>query len=424
MYIEDGDRIAFIGDSITANGGFIGYLFDFFATRYPNKRIEGYNFGIPGGSVPWGLRQLDWDIAPKKPNKAFVMYGMNDIGRTLYGVGADREKQRGPIEDYKKNLGLLVQELQDCGVGDITILSPTLYDQYVRIETENLYGCDDGLAELGEFVKELSAENGFRFIDLHTPLVEMTQRLQAADPSASLVGADRVHPLPHTHLVIAYLILQRLGETEEVSRFTCHAKDGTIETKACACSAFKPDHSGGFQLTCQPHRLPFPVSEQYRAAGGVVSPVFNREIIGVTGLDEGNYRVLLDENELGCFSAADLADGVNIAESDCNPNQVRAQYIHAKNFDRIRLESCNRTTKFNRLLLLREGIDPEDADAANAYLNRLVEQEGEGSFVLVSKRQQKEYGDDLLLAKQMQESFAEIYHNNRPVRYPVKLIKM
>lgn len=29
MYIEDGDRIAFIGDSITANGGFIGYLFDF-----------------------------------------------------------------------------------------------------------------------------------------------------------------------------------------------------------------------------------------------------------------------------------------------------------------------------------------------------------------------------------------------------------
>ena len=133
---------------------------------------------------------------------------------------------------------------------------------------------------------------------------------------------------------------------------------------------------------------------------------------------------MLDENELGRFSAAALADGVNIAESGCNPNQIRAQYIHAKNFERIRLESCNRTAKFNRLLLLREGINPEDVDAADAYLNRLVEQEGEGSFVLVSKRQQAEHGDDQLLAEQMQKSFAEVYQNNRPVCYPVKLIKI
>ncbi len=424
MYIEDGDRIAFIGDSITANGGFIGYLLDYFATRYPEKRIEAYNFGIPGGSVPWGLRQMDWDIVPKKPNKAFVMYGMNDIGRNLYGVGADPKKQRGPVADYKKNLRNLVQTLQDCGIGDITLLSPTLYDQYAETGAENFCGCDGGLAELGEFVKELSAEEGLRFIDLHTPMVELTRLLQKTDPSATLVGADRVHPLPHTHLVMAYLILQQLGETAEVSRFTCHAGSGVVEHDNCDCSAVKPGNPDSLAFTYRPYSLPFPVSEEYEAAGAILAPGFNREILQISGLDGGNYRILLDENELGRFSAAALADGVNIAESGCNPNQIRAQYIHAKNFERIRLESCNRTAKFNRLLLLREGINPEDVDAADVYLNRLVEQEGEGSFVLVSKRQQAEHGDDQLLAEQMQKSFAEVYQNNRPVCYPIKLIKI
>ncbi|MFA7004770.1 MAG: hypothetical protein WC429_12070, partial [Verrucomicrobiia bacterium] len=50
---KDGDRICFIGDSITHGGGF-GYhsqIALFYATRFPQMRIGYWNCGISGDSA-------------------------------------------------------------------------------------------------------------------------------------------------------------------------------------------------------------------------------------------------------------------------------------------------------------------------------------------------------------------------------------
>jgi len=77
---RDGDRVCFVGDSITKQGGYHAQILLFYATRLPEVRVQMWNCGIAGDTAAGGVKRYDWDIAPHKPTVVSIMMGMNDVG--------------------------------------------------------------------------------------------------------------------------------------------------------------------------------------------------------------------------------------------------------------------------------------------------------------------------------------------------------
>src|SRR5450631_4738517 len=88
--LKDGDRVVFLGDSNTYAGKFITYLDAYLCTRFPDKRFELINLGLPSETVS-GLSEpahpyprpniharVERALALANPDVVVICYGMND----------------------------------------------------------------------------------------------------------------------------------------------------------------------------------------------------------------------------------------------------------------------------------------------------------------------------------------------------------
>ena len=84
----DGERVTFLGDSITHGGSYHVNLQLYWDLRHSGSRTRLMNCGVSGGSSGGAVKRWTWDAAPQRADRTFVMFGMNDVGRGLYR-GAD-----------------------------------------------------------------------------------------------------------------------------------------------------------------------------------------------------------------------------------------------------------------------------------------------------------------------------------------------
>src|SRR5882762_3708686 len=82
---EKGERIAFVGNSITEMGYYESYIWLYYILHYPGKRITIYNAGIGGDRAKNILDRLDDDVLSKKPTTICLTFGMNDSGYFEFG---------------------------------------------------------------------------------------------------------------------------------------------------------------------------------------------------------------------------------------------------------------------------------------------------------------------------------------------------
>ncbi|MES2569780.1 MAG: GDSL-type esterase/lipase family protein, partial [Verrucomicrobiota bacterium] len=86
-------RILFLGDSITYSGELVDHFEAFLLTRFPDRKFEVINVGLPGETVaglsepghgngrfprPALHERLDRVLAKTQPELVFACYGMND----------------------------------------------------------------------------------------------------------------------------------------------------------------------------------------------------------------------------------------------------------------------------------------------------------------------------------------------------------
>lgn len=78
---KDGDRVCFLGDSITHTGLYHRMIYDYYLTRFPDRTIRFVNAGVAGDSAGGAMSRLQEDVFSKAPTTVVVMLGMNDVGR-------------------------------------------------------------------------------------------------------------------------------------------------------------------------------------------------------------------------------------------------------------------------------------------------------------------------------------------------------
>ncbi len=331
---QEGDRVCFIGDSITHQARYHSQILLFYTTRFPGMRLDSFNRGFAGDTAEGGVRRYAWDIAPLKPTVATVMLGMNDVGRHLYApgkVGPEVEAQRrDAVSRHVANMEKLAGFLDKDGVR-IIFIAPSLYDQTGSQKAENDVGVNDALKACGAAARKLAVQYKAGFVDFNGPMEALNKAGQAKDPGFTIVGPDRVHPGPVGHLVMAYLFLKEQGLSPVVAEMGVDAARGAVARQNNCDISGVSVAEGTLSFTCLEKALPFPVDPENEGALALVpfTEELNQESLSVAGLPEGAYEVLIDGRAVLKTTAAALGKGVNLATVKETP-----QYQQAVNVQR------------------------------------------------------------------------------------------
>lgn len=220
---QSGDRVCFLGDSITKGGRYQQLLELFYTLRFPDRPIEFLNCGIGGDRASSILSapqfRIETDILSRRPTIVSVMLGMNDVERSLYAPnseGQNKEARAAALENYRASIKTLVQTLQKSGC-HVILLSPSIYEESTHLaKPERLPGVNTALSNCARILREISTETGSDFVDVHSVMQSLNQRQQATNPAFSITGDgqswnDRVHPGPTGHFVIAQAVLAAQG---------------------------------------------------------------------------------------------------------------------------------------------------------------------------------------------------------------------
>lgn len=329
FFIHDGDRVVFLGDSITEQRLYTTYIEAYALTRHPNWKLWFRNVGW-GGDTAW-LRQrahpdekqlfaaddaaqqsmvensvgrgLERDVLPLKPSVVTVKFGMND-----HAYQAFREDI---FKAYVRSQTQIAKVLHEHGAR-VAFLTPQPIEEKRAdpdkdVKNESLRKFSDGL-------KEMAGKTGSTFVDQFDPYMAIMMRERAGNPTAFIGGGDAVHPGPPGHTLMAWAVLKGLGASAQVSRAEIDARaQKVVGAEGCEVKNLK---AAGAQVSFDrtDEALPMPIDERAEPALKL-APVLDelsRYELRVTGLPAGDYELTVDGGAAGKFTGEDLAKGCNL----------------------------------------------------------------------------------------------------------------
>jgi len=328
--IRDGDRVVFLGDSITEQRLYTTYIEAYALTRHPDWKLTFRNVGW-GGDTSW-LRQrahpdeaklfaadeaaqqrmvedavgrgLGRDVLPLKPTFVTVKFGMND-----HSYQAFREDI---FRAYVRSQGWIARTLSENGAR-VAFLTPQPIEENRPDPDKDAK--NQSLRKFSDGLKDVAAKSGAQFVDQFDPFMAILKRERASNPAGLIGGGDAVHPGPIGQTLMAWAVLKGLGASAEVASADIDARNQTV-TSGRGCGVEKVQYSGGkLSFDRTDDALPMPIDGRATAALKLapVQEELNRLELRVSGLGAGEYEVSIDGESAGKVSAADLAQGWNLA---------------------------------------------------------------------------------------------------------------
>jgi lysophospholipase L1-like esterase len=206
VIFEAGQRIVFIGDSITDCGrrdvaapygdGYMNLVRSFVTAAYPELGLTWLNHGIGGNTVRHLKARWEQDAIEPRPDWLVVKIGINDVWRAFDG----HPDQAVPIDEYETTLRELL-----CWAVDATGCRLILADPYL-IEPD---ATEPQRAQTDRYilvVRKLAAEFGA----VHVATQEAFDRALASTRPQDWAD-DRIHPNLPGHAILAQAFLVAIG---------------------------------------------------------------------------------------------------------------------------------------------------------------------------------------------------------------------
>ena len=328
FYLKDGDRVVFYGDSITDQRLYTTFVETYAVTRFPKLNLSFVHSGwggdrvTGGGGGPIDVR-LDRDVTAYKPTVVTIMLGMNDGSYTAF---------RDPIfKTYADGYRHIVEKLKAEVPGlRLTLIKPSPYDDVTRKPNFD-GGYNAVLIRYGDFVKELAEKSGVDFADLNTLVVDATRKAFESDPAGAVnLNKDRIHPGNGGQLLMAYALLKAWNAPSIVSSVAIEIGKGNKTENTVISGLATSDNS--IRWTQLDEALPFPIDlkdapTELAVRSSDIVDGLDRQMVKVTGLTADNYALTIDGEEVGTFTKAQLAEGVNLATL-ATPMLKQAANVH------------------------------------------------------------------------------------------------
>ena len=207
MRLQSGEKVLFIGDSITDAGRFedperMGYgyvrLFrDLCWVRYPELAFEFVNRGVSGDTI----RHLDvrWerDVIAVRPDVLIVSIGVNDVWRQLEEPANPEEVS---LEEFTATYRRLLSRTREM-VGCRLLLCEATIIGETRAAPHN---------PIVDWYNEAIAGLAEEFEAALVPMNQAFWRVIDAAPSRRWTS-DGVHPLSNGHTLMAVTLFETLG---------------------------------------------------------------------------------------------------------------------------------------------------------------------------------------------------------------------
>jgi lysophospholipase L1-like esterase len=335
FFVHNGDRVVFLGDSITEQKLYTTYLEAYTLSRYPKWELTFRNVGW-GGDTSW-LRQrahpdegnlfaanpedqqkmveqavtagLERDVLPLKPTAITIKFGMND-----HSYQAFREDI---FRAYVRSQSQLAKVLEANGAR-VAFLTPQPIedkrpDPDKEVKNISLRKFSDGL-------KQVAAEKHALFVDQFDPYMALMMTARAENPNAIIGGGDAVHPGPPGHTIMAWAVLKGLAapalvSTAEITVKKGKAKAGSV--KQCKIAKLKAE-GDGISFDRIDASLPLPIDSRALPALKL-APILNDLScyeLKVTGLTAASYDVTIDGEKAGTVTKEELAAGWNMTTAE------------------------------------------------------------------------------------------------------------
>ena len=204
-------RVVFLGDSITYGGYYVSDIIAYQRSREPKRQIEFINVGLSsentsglsepghaGGKFPRPdlHERLARVLVKTKPDLVIACYGMND------GIFLPFDAAR--FQAFTNGMMWFHETVEKSGAKIIHV-TPPVFDEVKRGHA--------GYAEVLDTFSEwlvTQGTNGWRVIDLHTPMARALADGRAKKPAFAF-AKDGIHPGVQGHWLMAKTILTALG---------------------------------------------------------------------------------------------------------------------------------------------------------------------------------------------------------------------
>lgn len=308
-FVQAGERLAMLGDSITEQRLYSAYIETYLRACAPELGAQTIQLGWGGESAPGFFCRMEWDLMAWKPTLATICYGMNDG----YYRAASDETTRW----YREGMGRILARLAQDGARAI-VGTPGVVD------SENWNPGDptadqtynETLRSLGEEGRKLAAEYKFPVAEVHEVMMKVMAESKAAYGNPyPLAGRDGVHPGPNGHLCMAYAFLKAMGLDGSLATFTV-----TWPKQAQVTAGHTASMSADGVVDIESTRYPFCFTGGEKAPDGTVSVLpflpfnadLNRFMLVVKQLPTARATVTWGTATRE-FSREELEKGVNLA---------------------------------------------------------------------------------------------------------------
>lgn len=196
--VKDGEKIAFLGDSITQGGmGATGYVTLVIQGLKANGvQATAIGAGISGHKSNDMLARLQRDVIDKKPDWMTLSCGVNDVWHGAKGV---------PLDQYKQNITQIVEKAQAAGIKVMILTSTMITENPAEPNNEKL-------AAYNDFLRGLAKDKKCLLADLNAAMQkDLDAREKAGQKRGKLVTSDGVHMNPFGNVMMATGVLRGFG---------------------------------------------------------------------------------------------------------------------------------------------------------------------------------------------------------------------
>lgn len=221
LVVKKGDKIAFLGDSITAGGqrknGYVDLVMR--ALNQEGLEVTSVGAGKSGHRSNDMLARLDNDVISQKPQWMLLSCGVNDVWHFKLRLGK-RTFTGVPLDDYKKNITAIIDKAQAAGI-KVMILTATMIGEDPERELNK------NLIPYNAFLREIAKEKKCLLADLSKDMQEALKEIPDVKGKTVMFGepqnagmiknkltTDGCHPNAQGHIMMAKGVLRAFGLSE------------------------------------------------------------------------------------------------------------------------------------------------------------------------------------------------------------------
>lgn len=186
--LKKGDRIVFLGDSITQGGdshdkGYVRLIRKSLTEKHPDWDLSIIGAGISGNKVPDLQRRLQKDVLDRKPTIVVIYIGINDVWH------GEKDPARGTMPDaFSSGLKDVIARCAAAGA-QVVLCTPTVIGE----KKDGGNSLDEKLDQYSDISRGLCQELRLVPCDLRRAFLDYIKEHNPENQEKGILTSDRVH---------------------------------------------------------------------------------------------------------------------------------------------------------------------------------------------------------------------------------------